>query len=43
MRTPTAIQLHKASKILSVSYGAETFELTAEFLRVHLASAEVHG
>ncbi|AXA65236.1 MULTISPECIES: gamma-butyrobetaine hydroxylase-like domain-containing protein [Pseudomonas] len=43
MRIPTAIQLHKASKILSVSYGAETFELPAEFLRVHSPSAEVQG
>ncbi len=43
MRTPTAIQLHKASKTLSVSYGAETFELPAEFLRVHSPSAEVQG
>ena len=41
---PTAINLHKASKTLSLSYGAgEQYSLPAEFLRVHSPSAEVQG
>ncbi len=43
-RIPTAIQLHKASKILSLKYGPdEEYHLPAEFLRVHSPSAEVQG
>lgn len=43
-RIPTAIQLHKASKVLSLKYGAdEEYRLPAEFLRVHSPSAEVQG
>lgn len=43
MRMPTAIKLHKASKILELQYDAQSFSLSAEFLRVHSPSAEVQG
>ncbi|OWJ95686.1 1-(5-phosphoribosyl)-5-((5-phosphoribosylamino)methylideneamino)imidazole-4-carboxamide isomerase [Pseudomonas sp. A46] len=44
MRTPTAIKLHKASRILELHYGPdERYQLSAEFLRVHSPSAEVQG
>ncbi len=44
MRIPTAIELHKASKTLTLKYGDhETYTLPAEFLRVHSPSAEVQG
>jgi DUF971 family protein len=43
-RFPTAINLHKASKTLTLTYGpGEVYELGAEFLRVHSPSAEVQG
>ncbi|MDG9881475.1 DUF971 domain-containing protein [Pseudomonas putida CSV86] len=43
-RLPTAINLHKASKTLSLTYGpGEVYHLPAEFLRVHSPSAEVQG
>ncbi|PHX40180.1 1-(5-phosphoribosyl)-5-[(5-phosphoribosylamino)methylideneamino] imidazole-4-carboxamide isomerase [Pseudomonas sp. NZIPFR-PS5] len=43
-RMPTAVQLHKASKALSLKYGPdEEYRLPAEFLRVHSPSAEVQG
>lgn len=43
-RFPTAINLHKASKTLTLAYGPdETYVLDAEFLRVHSPSAEVQG
>jgi DUF971 family protein len=41
---PTAIQLHKASKTLTLKYGPdEEYHLSAELLRVHSPSAEVQG
>lgn len=41
---PTAINLHKASKTLTLQYGTgESYTLPAEFLRVHSPSAEVQG
>lgn len=41
-RLPTAINLHKASKTLSLTYApGEVYQLPAEFLRVHSPSAEV--
>ena len=41
---PSAINLHKASKTLTLKYPAgEEFHLPAEFLRVHSPSAEVQG
>ncbi|MBF7142140.1 MULTISPECIES: gamma-butyrobetaine hydroxylase-like domain-containing protein [Pseudomonas] len=43
-KRPTAIKLHKASKVLSLAYGPEeAYTLPAEFLRVHSPSAEVQG
>ena len=43
-RIPTAINLHKASRTLGLTYGPdETYRLPAEFLRVHSPSAEVQG
>jgi len=43
-KLPTAIQLHKASKTLTLKYGPEEeYHLPAEFLRVHSPSAEVQG
>lgn len=35
MRIPSAIQLHKASKTLTLRYGEDSYDLPAEFLRVH--------
>jgi DUF971 family protein len=43
MHIPTAIKLHKASRILELRYGEQSFNLSAEFLRVHSPSAEVQG
>ncbi|MCP4221117.1 MAG: DUF971 domain-containing protein, partial [bacterium] len=42
-RLPTQIKLHKKSRTLELSYDSESFELTAEYLRVHSPSAEVRG
>jgi DUF971 family protein len=43
-KLPTAINLHKASKTLSLKYAPdEEYHLPAEFLRVHSPSAEVQG
>ena len=43
-KIPTGIRLHKASKTLTLEYGAdEAYTLPAEFLRVHSPSAEVQG
>jgi len=43
MHIPTAIQLHKASRTLTLKYGEQSYDLSAEFLRVHSPSAEVQG
>ncbi|SEL76880.1 DUF971 family protein [Pseudomonas agarici] len=44
IRLPSAINLHKASKTLTLTYGPdEEYHLPAEFLRVHSPSAEVQG
>ncbi|MBS7662329.1 DUF971 domain-containing protein [Pseudomonas lalucatii] len=40
---PSAIELHKASKTLTLQYGERSYSLSAEFLRVHSPSAEVQG
>lgn len=41
---PSAINLHKASKTLTLKYpSGEEYDLHAEFLRVHSPSAEVQG
>ncbi|EPL04572.1 gamma-butyrobetaine hydroxylase-like domain-containing protein [Pseudomonas sp. CF161] len=43
-KLPTAINLHKASKTLTLTYGLdEVYHLPAELLRVHSPSAEVQG
>ncbi|MNE16770.1 hypothetical protein D3C76_833430 [compost metagenome] len=43
-RIPSGINLHKASKTLTLTYGPdEVYHLPAEFLRVHSPSAEVQG
>lgn len=44
MRIPSAIELHKASKTLTLTYAnGDVYQLPAEFLRVHSPSAEVQG
>lgn len=44
MPVPSAIKLHKASRILELEYASgERYELGAEFLRVLSPSAEVQG
>ena len=40
---PSQIKLHKKSRTLELTYGEQTFELTAEYLRVYSPSAEVRG
>ncbi|WP_299179931.1 DUF971 domain-containing protein [uncultured Neptuniibacter sp.] len=40
---PTQIKLHKRSRTLELSYPEGSYELTAEYLRVHSPSAEVRG
>jgi len=42
-KIPSAIQLHKASRTLDLSYGSEHYSLSVELLRVHSPSAEVQG
>lgn len=42
--TPTAITLHRASRVLEVAFAdGATFRLPCEFLRVYSPSAEVRG
>ncbi|WP_041367169.1 gamma-butyrobetaine hydroxylase-like domain-containing protein [Methylophaga frappieri] len=43
MPIPTDITLHQKSRQLSLSYDAQHFHLSAEYLRVHSPSAEVQG
>jgi len=43
MTTPTDIKLHKKSKSLELTYRNASYELRAEYLRVHSPSAEVRG
>jgi DUF971 family protein len=41
---PTELRLHKDRKVLAVAFDSgETFELSAEYLRVRSPSAEVQG
>lgn len=41
---PSQIKLRKADKLLELGYrSGETYQLSAEFLRVHSPSAEVQG
>ena len=41
--TPTAIRYHQKSRLLEVEFTEQTFELSAEYLRVYSPSAEVRG
>ncbi len=41
--TPTEINLNRRTRMLTVSFGDETFEMSCEYLRVHSPSAEVQG
>lgn len=43
MSVPSAIKFHKQSQLLELAWGAESFQLSAEYLRVHSPSAEVRG
>ena len=45
MNTPTLshIQLHKQSKTLALQFGEQSYNLSAEYLRVYSPSAEVRG
>ena len=40
---PTELRLHKDRKTLTVTFGDESFDLAAEYLRVKSPSAEVQG
>lgn len=40
---PTRIKLRRKTQILELEFDSETFELTAEYLRVFSPSAEVKG
>ncbi|MCY3767847.1 MAG: DUF971 domain-containing protein [Gammaproteobacteria bacterium] len=40
---PTEINLNRRTRMLTVSFGDETFEMSCEYLRVHSPSAEVQG
>jgi DUF971 family protein len=40
---PSDITLHKKSKILELVYGEQSYQLSAEYLRVYSPSAEVRG
>ncbi len=40
---PSALTLHKRSRILELSYGEQSYQLPFEFLRVYSPSAEVRG
>lgn len=43
-QTPSDVRLHKKSAVLELVYGdSDSYQLTAEFLRVHSPSAEVRG
>ncbi len=41
--TPSDIKLHKKSKSLELTFPSGSYELRAEYLRVHSPSAEVRG
>ena len=40
---PSGIKLRKQSRCLTLTYGADSYELSYEFLRVFSPSAEVRG
>ena len=41
--TPTEINLNQRTRILTVTFGADSFDYSCEYLRVHSPSAEVKG
>lgn len=41
--TPTEIHLNQRTRILTVTFGKEVFEMSCEYLRVFSPSAEVQG
>lgn len=41
--TPTKIHLHKKTQVLDIHFNENSYNLSAEFLRVHSPSAEVKG
>lgn len=43
MSVPSAIKFHKQSQLLELKWGNDSYELPAEYLRVHSPSAEVRG
>ncbi|HEY0846102.1 MAG TPA: DUF971 domain-containing protein [Noviherbaspirillum sp.] len=40
---PTALTVHKQSRVLDIAFGDDSFSLPFEFLRVYSPSAEVRG
>lgn len=40
---PLEIKVHRKSALLELRYSADTYRLSAEYLRVHSPSAEVQG
>ncbi len=42
-KVPTEINLNRRTRILSVAFGDESFEMSCEYLRVYSPSAEVQG
>ena len=42
-KTPTEINLNHRTKILTVAFGDEVFDMSCEYLRVYSPSAEVKG
>lgn len=43
MSVPSAIKFHKQSQLLELKWADASYELPAEYLRVHSPSAEVRG
>jgi DUF971 family protein len=43
LKVPSKVKLHKKSKQLELCYGATTYHLSCEYLRVFSPSAEVRG
>ncbi len=43
MTAPRTIKLDRKTQLLEVAYARETFQMPAEYLRVHSPSAEVQG
>jgi DUF971 family protein len=43
LKVPSKVKLHKKSKQLELCYGATSYQLSCEYLRVFSPSAEVRG